>query len=203
MKDLASNTKYKLILEQGTAYVDYFASATKATNPEVASIWARTDISQLLPNAKVIEERLLKDSKLVYFGPQKGTAVTLPSVPCNITSMSPSYMKVSIAWAHQKGSPYVPLFNFHLTRIRETGQVIRTMTKYTGTGAGGSCNVSNFKPIVIQNIFTAFLTLLVGVVVALILLGVEKFFPSCYGKYFGIKVTSTNEDVGKQIQNIK
>ena len=66
----------------------------------------------------------------MYFGPEINTVVGLASVPCNVTTKSTSYFEVSIAWALQKNSPIKPLINFHLTKIKESGQMSRFQTKY-------------------------------------------------------------------------
>ena len=114
----------------GTAYIDYFKSATKETNPNAAKVWSRVNYNkQVLPNESEIKKALL-DNKNVYFGPEVNTIVNFNSVPCKVSTESNYYFEVSLGWALQKHSPYRSLFNFHLTKIKESGQMSRLTTKY-------------------------------------------------------------------------
>jgi hypothetical protein len=117
----------------GTAYIDYFKSATKDTNPDVAIIWERTKENmdkQILQTESEIQEALLDDSKNVYFGAEINTLVNFDSVPCNVSTKSGDYFEASAGWALQKESPYRHLINFHLTKIKESGQMSRLTSKY-------------------------------------------------------------------------
>ena len=116
----------------GTSYIEYFKSATRDTNPDAAKIWERTKDNydqQIIQTKAKIEEALL-DGKNVYFGSEINTAVNFDSVPCNVSSKSDDFFEVSLAWALQKESQYRHLINFHLTKIKESGQMSRLTSKY-------------------------------------------------------------------------
>ena len=117
----------------GTAYIDYFKSATKDTNPDAAIVWERTKENmdkQILFSESDIQEALLDNSKNVYFGAEINTLVNFDSVPCNVSTKSGDYFEASAGWALQKESPYRLLINFHLTKIKESGQMSRLTSKY-------------------------------------------------------------------------
>ena len=97
--------------------------------------------------------------------------VNYASVPCNVSTESVSYFRVSIAWALQKDSPLRPLFNFYLTKAKESGEINRLMTRYVPSKV---CYDSGFKPIAFQSIFTAFVMLSIGIALAMISSFVEK-----------------------------
>ena len=99
----------------GTAYIDYFKSATKDTNPDAAIVWERTKENmdkQILFSEADIQKALLYDSKNVYFGSEINTVVNFDSVPCNVSSKSDDFFEVSLAWALQKESQYKKLREF-------------------------------------------------------------------------------------------
>lgn len=173
---MASKTQYKLIIEKGTAYINYFSSATPNDNPVNYEIWKDfNQETQLFDNQFDIEKALIEDGNNVFFGPVTATLVNFVSVPCNVSAVSGDYFKVSIAWPTQKNFPFLASLNFHLTKIKETGQLERIMRKYLSSH-NVACESSDFKPIEIFNIFTAFLLLLVGVLFAVIAAVSEKCF---------------------------
>ena len=93
-------------------------------------MWSRVNYEkQVLPNESEIKKALL-DNKNVYFGPEVNTIVNFNSVPCKVSTESNYYFEVSLGWALQKHSPYRSLINFHLTKIKESGQMSRLTTKY-------------------------------------------------------------------------
>ena len=134
----------------------------------------------------------------MYFGPYVSTLVTFPSVPCNVTSDSPDYFTVSIGWAFQKHSPFLQLFNYHLTKAKETGSVQRILNKYISRIENVQCVTSNFKEITIENIFTAFLILAIGIVVAFFATIGERIYKK-RDKSMLKTNKSFNNQVGKEI----
>ena len=103
------------------------------TNPDAVKIWERTKDNsdqQIIQGKAKIEEALLDDGKNVFFGSEINTVVNFDSVPCNVSSESDDFFEVSLAWALQKESQYKQLFNFHLTKIKESGQMSRLTSKY-------------------------------------------------------------------------
>ena len=81
--------------------------------------------NQFLENGLVAEQIMLNDGKVVYFGPELAVTSLYSSVPCDIKYTSPPYFDVSLAWALQKNSPFLGLFNDRLNLFRETGMVDR------------------------------------------------------------------------------
>ena len=181
LNDIVANPSYKVVLQSGTAYVNYFKLATAKTNPNAAIIWTRIQNEEeqsLFLDPKTIEQKLLEDSKLVYFGQEFQTTLQFSSIPCNIVPTSKPYFQVSVSLAFPKGSPYVSLFNYAINNIRQTGQVDRITKSAQLLKPPPSCTVlggtSSFKPIQYENIFTAFLLLGAGILVAALSLYIER-----------------------------
>ena len=151
----------------GSAYVDYFKSATIHDNPDAAMIWQRVDpTTQLMKTQKELNNALVNDGNLVYFGSEMNTAVTFDAVPCNVSTASDEYFTVSIAWALQKNSPLRSLLNYHLTKLKENGEIERLITKYTHTDI--VCEKSSATPIAFQSIFTSFVLLGLGIITSIL-----------------------------------
>ena len=122
------------------------------------------------------EEALLENDIYVYFAPTINTMINFDSVPCTISTESSSYFDASIAWALQKNSPYKSLFNLFLTKIKENGQLQRLETKYISKTGQITCHEGDIKPIEFQVIFTAFVLLGIGVIIAISIAICEKTF---------------------------
>ena len=80
-----------------------------------------------------------------------------------------------ISWAFPKGSPYLEVFSAGLFKLKETGIIDRLIrTHLSGGVESSSCESSTFKPITQENIFTAFVLLVCGIVVSIAALCYEK-----------------------------
>jgi hypothetical protein len=78
-------------------------------------------------------------------------------------------------WIFQKNFPYVSLFNYVLTNLKEVGLLDKLMKKQLELiKAGDTCEVSSFQAIDFGNVVLAFIMLAIGIVVSLVLLGVEN-----------------------------
>ena len=99
----------------GTAYVDYFDTA--ASNSSEGKIWSRVNHKkQLIESQLHIEKMMLEDGNYVFFAPKAATENLFKSIPCNISTRSAEYFIVSLSWAFQKNSPYLPLINYNLNK---------------------------------------------------------------------------------------
>ena len=149
MKELAEKDNYNLVLQKGTAYINYFQEADP--DSDLGIIWKRVDFdAHVVKTEKDVEKALLEDDTKVYFGSEINSVVNMDAVPCNISTESENYFEVSIAWALQKNSPYRLLLNYQLTKIKEGGQISRLMDMYTSKYKT-SCPEDPAKPIELGN----------------------------------------------------
>ena len=194
MKDLAEKSTYNLIIQKGTAYEDFFRNSPRDSIE--GQIWARVDQKrQMKHDIYEIQKTVLANDQDVYFGPYVNTLVAFESVPCNVTTESPDYFVVSLGWAFQKHSPFLQLFNYHLTKAKETGSVQRILNKYISRISNVQCETSNFKEISIENIFTAFLILAVGAVTAFVATIGERIYQKRQNK----SILKTNKNFNNQV----
>ena len=75
------------------------------------------------------------------------------------------------AYGFQKDSPYLGLFNHYLKEMREKGALKQILNKYE-SGAQ-VCPDESGKPLGFESVFTAFLALLSGLALGLVIYGLE------------------------------
>ena len=85
-----------------------------------------------------------------------------------------------VAYGFQKDSPFLPLFNYNLNKLRERGSLNQIKVKYEP--APQVCPDYSGNSLGFLSVFSAFGVLFSGVGIALILFGLEKLTQS-----FGMK----------------
>lgn len=183
LQDITNNPEYKVVVEKGSAEMDYFDLATKKSNRDGYLLWTNGQVS-VSSNRDKTEQNVMDDSKLIYFGDTKATQFNWENIPCLIVNVaSKPYFQVTGAWAFQKNSPYTPLFNFYISELREGGMIDRLQRKtFLQRKHVSKCEkeqLSNdgdgqFEPIKLNNIVFAFAILWVGMILSLVSLYVEN-----------------------------
>ena len=84
-------------------------------------------------------------------------------------------IRVPLAWAFQKGSELLPVFNYYLHKMQQTGLMDRLLQKYTGNSKMNTdaTKVRDANVLGYPNVAFPFLALLTGLLVACMLLGIE------------------------------
>ena len=85
-----------------------------------------------------------------------------------------------VAYGFQKDSPFLPLFNYNLNKMKERGSLKQIQVKYEPPPQ--ICPDYSGKSLGVNSVFSAFGVLFSGVGIALILFGLEKLTQS-----FGMK----------------
>ena len=77
---------------------------------------------------------------------------------------------MSIAWAFQKNSPYLELFNFYIATLLESGTIDKLLKEAQSVGMlnskscdGEAGSSGQYEPISMKNILSAFLILISGI----------------------------------------
>ena len=104
---------------------------------------------------------------------------------CTIVATKGSYFHIPYAWAFQKHSPYLELFNFHFQEMREKGSWKAIQKKYEPLSP--KCPSLSGKPIEFANCFTAFLALVFGIAVGNLILFMEHFCIICRQWFINVK----------------
>ena len=91
---------------------------------------------------------------------------------CKIVAAPAKYDFKPYAYGFQKDSPYLGLFNHYIKELGEKGALKQILNKYeTGTQV---CPDESGKPLGFESVFTAFLALLSGFLMGLVLFVVEN-----------------------------
>ena len=162
-------SNYKLILEEGTSYVDNFRLATAKANPVEHQIWERffkhEDIN-FVKAGEDFEQRLLENENEVIYRSGMPTRLRLNSYPCQVFATTKGYFKATNGWAFQKDSEIAPVFNHFIAQMLQNGVVDKLVEGLLREKEIVKCTSDEFKPIKFDNIVTAFAILIVGIVMA-------------------------------------
>ena len=169
IEDLTRSSKYKIILEAGTATVEYFEAL-----PGDIRLMEKSQLIDASKDSSIIEKIIMEDDDFVYFGSK--LTFTSEAIPCHIITQSESYLIASISWAFQKNSPYLALINFNLNKALESGIASQIMRQFMHVPDETTCSVSSYEQIYIENIFSAFLMLLFGIICACLLASTEAIW---------------------------
>ena len=100
---------------------------------------------------------------------------------CEVIQIPSKYDFKPYAYGFQKDSPYLHLFNHYLKEMREKGTLKKILNKYQA--APQVCPDSSGLPLGFESVFTAFLLLVGGIILGLILFCIE-----CYSRMSGTHV---------------
>ena len=101
-------------------------------------------------------------------------------INCEILVTPGKYNVKQLAYGFQKDSPFLPLFNYNLNKMREKGSLKQIQVKYEPPPQ--ICPDYSGKALGVSSVFSGFGVLFSGVGIALILFGLEKLTLS-----FGMK----------------
>ena len=101
-------------------------------------------------------------------------------INCKIVATPGKYNFKPVAYGFQKDSPFLPLFNYNLNKMRERGSLNQIKVKYEPPPQ--VCPDYSGNSLGFLSVFSAFGLLFSGVGIALILFGLEKLTQS-----FGMK----------------
>ncbi|XP_018009548.1 probable glutamate receptor [Hyalella azteca] len=99
---------------------------------------------------------------------------------CRVTLIPPRYFETPTGLAFSQGSPYVKIFNQLILRMRNGGILDRSWEQLQP--AKNLCDNSDVISLNPTQLFTAFLLLMVGAGLAILMLPVEKWYWNRYGK---------------------
>ena len=112
---------------------------------------------------------------------------------CSIVEIEGKYLTQPYAWAFPKHSPYFELFDFYITEVSEKGQWEGIKDRHEAPPQ--VCLDMSGQPIEFANCFTAFLTLIYGFLLGLVLLFFENLFrPSYFRRISSNWIISRKDD---------
>ena len=170
---LVSDSPFRIILIPGTSFEDVFK-----TSKDKDWMVAWTDrVQPYLEENRGLSKDLLvaklkKETTSALYDNFFSITQYQAYLDCEILAIPAKYDYKPFAYAFQKDSPYLGLFNFYLKEMREKGTMKQILTKYEVQGQ--VCPDLSGKPLDFGAVFTAFIIWVSGLVLALIFFCLEK-----------------------------
>ena len=92
--------------------------------------------------------------------------------------------RTPLAWAFQRDSELLPIFNHYLEKMQQTGVIDRLKQTFLGNhnGITGSSKIQELQGLGYDTVVLPFLALLIGLCAALLQLGIEAMSTICKKK---------------------
>ena len=97
---------------------------------------------------------------------------------CEALNFPAKFEFIQVAYAFQKYSPYLKLFNYYLKKLEEGGTFYNLKNKYNRLPR--VCSSEGGRPIGFSNTITAFIAFLIGMTLGAFLLILELFYHHKY-----------------------
>ena len=187
MEELVNNEKdFKIALLPGSSLVDFFKFAKE-------DIWQKAWKNQIQPYLEDYKKDWKRDginflmdnfNVALYFTFQ--SISTYPEYQkCEIIAIPRKYHLQPIAFGFQKDSPYLEIFNYYLKEMIEKGVMKQISEKYDVPQQ--VCPDLTGSPLGFESCFTAFLALIVGLLIGLVLMIFEIIAGKKQFKVYSVK----------------
>ena len=173
LQELAENSKYRVIVPQGTYLVDYFKYSKEPVRKRIWKEKIEPYVEQL-PLFDDYLDALLNDQFVVAFS-ENGLKRNQAYFDCKIIPGGIVLATSSWAWATRKQYPFYEAFSYHIKKMKEIGLVQRNSKKYQLNNP--VCKDYNGKPITNNQSMFIFEILLLGFLGSLLWLILEKTLP--------------------------
>ena len=171
MDELVDKTSFKVAVWPGTLSEDTFKFATEKA-------WQTAWTDRIEPYLDNYADNGGKMIKYPANDPNIALYDNFPSISsfpeytrCEVIAIPGKYNFLPFAYGFQKDSPYLGMFNFYLKEMIEKGSLKQISEKYE-TPAQVCPDLSGL-PLGFESCFTAFLVLLFGMLIGLILMSIE------------------------------
>ena len=163
----------------GTSFADSFKFSTDA-------LWQRAWNERISPyidtyaqNKEALINQIIQDPAYTLYDNYFSVITFDAYKSCEIIDIPKAYDPKAFAYAFAKDSPYLPIFNYYLHLLRESGSINQIMERYVSDEAP-ACTESSGEALGFDNCFTAFILLLTGFIVAAVLFLIERKLPLTY-----------------------
>ena len=175
LDELAATSKYKVILAQGTSTLDLFRYSS---DPARNRIWKEKIAPYVneLPSYDGLLDSLSSNPFAVTFVETYVADVHPAYHDCKIIPAGVLLYGSSLSWATGKKYPFYEALNYHITKLKEIGEVQRNSKKYHPLEKQ-ICKDHSGESVTINQSFFAFSILLVGLLGSFLFLVLEKLLP--------------------------
>ena len=163
MKELLTNTDYRITMLRGTIQEDYFKASS---DPVLKQAYYERiepyldEYDEFFDKQTIMEELPHMDESLALFNEFLWTSYKASYKNCEVISIPAKYMINHVAFGYQKHSPYQGIFDHYIKEMREKGALKQILIKYQ-TGIPVCPDLSG-KALGFESCFSAFVILLSG-----------------------------------------
>lgn len=176
LSDLVDKPQYKLILRKGTANIQYFSDETNFPHKQIWENILKDKENSIVSSFETAENDILEDHRKVYFDTIHNVELAFRTFPCDIVRSPNTYFHRSVALAFRKGSPYVKLFSSRIRDYKEYGLIDHMHGLKRNAKGNVNCPQDEMNELGYENIFSSFVLLGSGVLLAIINFCVEYLF---------------------------
>ena len=169
IKELVDQSTFVISLFPGSSYMDAFKFSE---DPDWQRAW-KERIEPYLNNHKDTSRMInypLQDSNVALYDNFFGPSASPEYSDCQVVAIAKIDFK-PFAYALQKDSPFLGIFNHYLQEMREIGALKKILNKYES--GEQVCPDMSGQPLGLDSCFTAFLALVGGLMIGLILMILE------------------------------
>ena len=158
LKEFSENSKFKFVVSKGTVFVDFFRYSDDPVRRKIWQDKLEPFIDQM-PMLEEIKDLIIDDPYTVTYA-DSTLRMTEEYITCKIIDIKPPIRKTQLAFALQKSSPFYQAFNHHINNLKQVG----LMQKYIKSHRMEAqvCKDHSGGPVTIQQCYTAFKILAVG-----------------------------------------
>ena len=164
LTDFLEKPEYKLLIDNNIAVESYLSTSS---DTKCKRLWEMVKSQNgLLYEPNQGEERVMSDSNNMLLSSSPLFEYSSKEFPCNIVTSRQSYGQERVAFAFNNKSVYIELFNYHIKRVLETG--VKLFPYSEKQRAHCETDEDNtFRPMTFPDIFSAFVIVGIGCLVAL------------------------------------
>ena len=192
LKDLLSKRDYQLMIWRGAASEAYFTEAAASSKSSYAkTLWEETmqdNNKAMTSSTEEQEAAILRDKTNVVFTDPL-SANLWANYPCKITSTKQRYSEHSIAYPFKKNSTFIKVFDNALNKLMETGSLKSIHRHKLKFKPLSNCDEEREFSLGYQNILTAFVVSGVGLLIATMIMVLERLY-----SISSLKRRKTNHD---------
>ena len=170
IRELVDQSTFVISLFPGSAYMDSFKFSE---DPDWQRAWKQR-LEPYLDNYEHTSRMIdypLQDSNVALYDDFYAASAFPEYADCQLIAIPAKYVFTPIAFGLQKDSPFLGIFNHYLHEMKEKGALDQIMKKYK-SGAQNCPDMSG-QPLGFDSCFLAFLALICGLMIGLILMGME------------------------------
>ena len=185
--DLQVDDKNQLFTVRGQAVEDLLRSSVNSVYAKVWKKYFENDLKRLLNSVSELKAKLLESEHNYGCAVESDVLFQVKEYPCKIRTARKAVQMTHIGLPIATDSPYLPLFQHHVSSILESGTFDR-LHRMRVANASLSCYKNDADKSLVDGIgfgttHRAFVYLIIGLALALSIVMIEQFISISIGKW--------------------